>query len=55
MWLGKSEEWEGVDKQVTLGSQFPLLPSVTVPKHPKIWQAASASEDESMSGGMNKQ
>lgn len=32
-----------------------LFPSVTAPKHPVIWQAASASEDESMSGARSKQ
>lgn len=43
-----------------LGKQpqaFPprLLPSVTAPKNPTIWQAASAPEDESMSGTVSKQ
>lgn len=47
-------------REGVLGKQlqaFPphLLPSVTAPKNPKIWQAASAPEDKSMSGTLSKQ
>ena len=56
MWLGSMVSSGGINN-LRLRPPFPpcLFPSVSAPKHPGIWQAASASEDESMSGAMSKQ
>ena len=55
-WLGSMVSSGGINN-LRLPPPFPpcLFPSVSAPKHPGIWQAASASEDESMSGAMSKQ
>ena len=56
MWLGSMVSSRGINN-LRLPASFPpcLFPSVSAPKNPGIWQAASASEGESMSGAMNTQ
>lgn len=56
MWLGKVVRSGGINHLRLPPPFLPcLFPSVTALKHPIIWQAASASEDESVSEAMSKQ